>query len=141
MWMFSFALSDFVFFFSSRRRHTRCALVTGVQTCALPISAGERLVVAGCLGVAAGADRLRLAGHQVGALAGLDEVVAGRRIGAQRPVVGVGLGIAVRRPRLRAAGDHVAVVAGDDRVVTRRAVVVGVVVGIGGRVEIGRAHV
>src|SRR3546814_1101980 len=24
-------------FFSSRRRHTRCALVTGVQTCALPI--------------------------------------------------------------------------------------------------------
>src|SRR3546814_5785538 len=29
--MFSF------FFFSSRRRHTRCALVTGVQTCALPI--------------------------------------------------------------------------------------------------------
>src|SRR3546814_4440286 len=28
------------FFFSSRRRHTRCALVTGVQTCALPISPG-----------------------------------------------------------------------------------------------------
>src|SRR3546814_13834758 len=27
----------FQFFFSSRRRHTRCALVTGVQTCALPI--------------------------------------------------------------------------------------------------------
>src|SRR3546814_471893 len=27
-----------VCFFSSRRRHTRCALVTGVQTCALPIS-------------------------------------------------------------------------------------------------------
>src|SRR3546814_3625425 len=34
-------LRDFfcVFFFSSRRRHTRCALVTGVQTCALPICA------------------------------------------------------------------------------------------------------
>src|SRR3546814_7215263 len=30
----------FIFFFSSRRRHTRCALVTGVQTCALPISEG-----------------------------------------------------------------------------------------------------
>src|SRR3546814_21154752 len=29
-------VSDFLF--SSRRRHTRCALVTGVQTCALPIS-------------------------------------------------------------------------------------------------------
>src|SRR3546814_950629 len=28
-----------LFFFSSRRRHTRCALVTGVQTCALPILA------------------------------------------------------------------------------------------------------
>src|SRR3546814_10024644 len=27
----------FLCFFSSRRRHTRCALVTGVQTCALPI--------------------------------------------------------------------------------------------------------
>src|SRR3546814_7102149 len=26
-----------MFFFSSRRRHTKCALVTGVQTCALPI--------------------------------------------------------------------------------------------------------
>src|SRR3546814_4772015 len=31
----------FCFFFSSRRRHTRCALVNGVQTCALPISAGR----------------------------------------------------------------------------------------------------
>src|SRR3546814_5606143 len=31
-------LSFVIFFFSSRRRHTRCALVTGVQTCALPIS-------------------------------------------------------------------------------------------------------
>src|SRR3546814_868854 len=33
------------FFFSSRRRHTRCALVTGVQTCALPIlfSTGDEL--------------------------------------------------------------------------------------------------
>src|SRR3546814_3649953 len=39
-----------VFFFSSRRRHTRCALVTGVQTCALPISPPEmptRLLVIG----------------------------------------------------------------------------------------------
>src|SRR3546814_1241957 len=29
------------FLFSSRRRHTRCALVTGVQTCALPICTGS----------------------------------------------------------------------------------------------------
>src|SRR3546814_17826406 len=38
----------FGFFFSSRRRHTRCALVTGVQTCALPISlpviGGRRMI-------------------------------------------------------------------------------------------------
>src|SRR3546814_20206840 len=40
------------FVFSSRRRHTRCALVTGVQTCALPIchpdagrfNAGQKLI-------------------------------------------------------------------------------------------------
>src|SRR3546814_5032249 len=31
-------------FFSSRRRHTRCALVTGVQTCALPISFAKYLM-------------------------------------------------------------------------------------------------
>src|SRR3546814_4866147 len=33
------------FFFSSRRRHTRCALVTGVQTCALPIASGYGLTL------------------------------------------------------------------------------------------------
>src|SRR3546814_8851628 len=32
-----------LFFFSSRRRHTRCALVTGVQTCALPISRSSKI--------------------------------------------------------------------------------------------------
>src|SRR3546814_1570687 len=32
-----FGVVSDLFFFSSRRRHTRCALVTGVQTCALPI--------------------------------------------------------------------------------------------------------
>src|SRR3546814_8631292 len=41
--LFAIIICSFVFclylffFFSSRRRHTRCALVTGVQTCALPI--------------------------------------------------------------------------------------------------------
>src|SRR3546814_6885935 len=34
-------MSTFLFF-SSRRRHTRCVLVTGVQTCALPISLSQR---------------------------------------------------------------------------------------------------
>src|SRR3546814_3437194 len=33
------------FFFSSRRRHTRGALVTGVQTCALPISMDAEIAV------------------------------------------------------------------------------------------------
>src|SRR3546814_8359357 len=33
-----------MFVFSSRRRHTRCALVTGVQTCALPICCSSRIV-------------------------------------------------------------------------------------------------
>src|SRR3546814_8158493 len=36
-----------IFFFSSRRRHTICALVTGVQTCALPIFGHCRLSLAG----------------------------------------------------------------------------------------------
>src|SRR3546814_1574706 len=44
--------------FSSRRRHTRCALVTGVQTCALPISGrnpeqGRNAIVAGSRVIAA----------------------------------------------------------------------------------------
>src|SRR3546814_9689273 len=36
-----------LFFFSSRIRHTRCALVTGVQTCALPILTTERFAATG----------------------------------------------------------------------------------------------
>src|SRR3546814_6785173 len=40
-----FLLYMCVLFFSSRRRHTRCALVTGVQTCALPISMTPVLVL------------------------------------------------------------------------------------------------
>src|SRR3546814_2361974 len=57
-------LRFFSFFFSSRRRHTRCALVTGVQTCALPISRyddlGARLGHARCDGLA---DALGRTGH------------------------------------------------------------------------------
>src|SRR3546814_7234599 len=56
------------FFFSSRRRHTRCALVTGVQTCALPIlddegGGFEQHAVEAPLGIAQeGAARRRRAG-------------------------------------------------------------------------------
>src|SRR3546814_954704 len=38
-----YVLTKGFFFLSSRRRHTRCALVTGVQTCALPIS-GRKVI-------------------------------------------------------------------------------------------------
>src|SRR3546814_2169530 len=41
VFLWSILVFDY-FFFSSRRRHTRCALVTGVQTCALPIFWGYR---------------------------------------------------------------------------------------------------
>src|SRR3546814_3692272 len=34
---FDLGIPAYPFFLSSRRRHTSCALVTGVQTCALPI--------------------------------------------------------------------------------------------------------
>src|SRR3546814_9922013 len=34
----------FIFVFSSKRLHTRCSLVTGVQTCALPISWKDQLL-------------------------------------------------------------------------------------------------
>src|SRR3546814_2275087 len=51
------------FFFPSRGRHTRCALVTGVQTCALPIwlterndALAERLAVAAPAATAKGKD-------------------------------------------------------------------------------------
>src|SRR3546814_5326072 len=58
---------DLLFFFSSKRLHTRCALVTGVQTCALPIlhdtTCGPALVdlaAARSVLAAAGADPARL---------------------------------------------------------------------------------
>src|SRR3546814_4534347 len=57
-----------MFFFSSRRRHTRCALVTGVQTCALPISmeAGladlTRRIKAGKIGASGKVDQHAAAG-------------------------------------------------------------------------------
>src|SRR3546814_9907709 len=52
-----------ILFFSSRRRHTRCALVTGVQTCALPISvrrAGKAARQARRLGLPSGLRRGRV---------------------------------------------------------------------------------
>src|SRR3546814_16805368 len=46
----SYVVSLFsIFCFSSRGRHTRCALVTGVQTCALPILAEPQVDIRGLL--------------------------------------------------------------------------------------------
>src|SRR3546814_5471168 len=46
-WWLMDVMNEYAFFFSSRRRHTRCALVTGVQTCALPISGAASTVTRG----------------------------------------------------------------------------------------------
>src|SRR3546814_8873360 len=54
-----------MFFFSSRRRHTRCALVTGVQTCALPIWLFDRY----------GIRTIGIAGHPEGNNAIGDETI------------------------------------------------------------------
>src|SRR3546814_3515985 len=74
-------------FFSSRRRHTRCALVTGVQTCALPIL-GEARLAAGAW-VASGAVVVHADRHRAAAMlnrAGLDiDGVWTRRLGKVDP--------------------------------------------------------
>src|SRR3546814_6008858 len=43
LFRFEYIVVYVLFVVSSRRRHTRCALVTGVQTCALPILAARQL--------------------------------------------------------------------------------------------------
>src|SRR3546814_3041139 len=67
------------FFFSSRRRHTRCALVTGVQTCALPISLSRD--------TATSRDDLELMG--------LDHPLVQEELGRWRSVTPEDIGIAV----------------------------------------------
>src|SRR3546814_12409831 len=60
-------------FFSSRRRHTRCALVTGVQTCALPIC-DECLInrYRACTGMLA---RFGIGGEALALLGWIDQLV------------------------------------------------------------------
>src|SRR3546814_5664295 len=81
----------YAFFFSSRRRHTRCALVTGVQTCALPIFAAEDADFFGAR--PQNADRAaRLAGvHHMLGCGGDDPAARGvvDRAGAEIPAVEV----------------------------------------------------
>src|SRR3546814_1635185 len=63
------------FFFSSRRRHTRCALVTGVQTCALPILGIVEMGLNDTVVVRALFEPVREVLDRGGYGAGLDEVV------------------------------------------------------------------
>src|SRR3546814_16509285 len=85
-----------VFCLSSRRRHTRCALVTGVQTCALPISRA--------FGAELGDGALQLVAHGV-----LDAQVDGepQLLAAARPI------LQVLVEELLDAGDAVAVAVGE----------------------------
>src|SRR3546814_15869179 len=78
----------FVFFFSSRRRHTRCALVTGVQTCALPILSVEGINI----------ELLQLGQTQPGGVEKLDD----RAVAHRQSGVSV---ITIRRTTERVGGD------------------------------------
>src|SRR3546814_3047600 len=73
------------FFFSSRRRHTRCALVTGVQTCALPILTlgkdGPDTVVPGLFAVGEAACVSVHGANRLGSNSLIDLVVFGRATG------------------------------------------------------------
>src|SRR3546814_2906115 len=81
-----------VFFFSSRRRQTRCALVTGVQTCALPICGlfGAIGRSRRCPGFALrfGVSRLGILRGDIGAVARL----VGLGFGVSRSLVGLFVG-------------------------------------------------
>src|SRR3546814_6085518 len=83
----------FVFFFSSRRRHTRCALVTGVQTCALPIffaNATQGLLCSRSLRHLRGACKLSRttgavrAGQGVAAAGGVEPLISGATAGSDK---------------------------------------------------------
>src|SRR3546814_7271755 len=83
----------FLFFFSSRIRHTSCALVTGVQTCALPISQTDDGVPAECV-VAADLPALVVGAADV-------EVAVGERIEDR---VGFQMAVADKRIPVAALG-------------------------------------
>src|SRR3546814_10822681 len=116
-----FGVPSYVFFFSSRRRHTRGALVTVVQTCALPICRRGSLVAGGGArsGLSAAFDRGR--GRRRHAAAGSRTAGAAARRAARR---------ALRRPRAAALA---AVAVGTGRPAARRR--------SAAFTEIGRAHV
>src|SRR3546814_10175244 len=74
-------------FFSSRRRHTRCALVTGVQTCALPIWPGEIVLDPFFGSGTTGAVARKLGRHYIGLERDADYIaVAKKRIAQVQPI-------------------------------------------------------
>src|SRR3546814_18665750 len=126
------------FFFSSRRRHTRCALVTGVQTCALPISRRQVLTGAAALGSAL----LPGCGNSspISAAQAADGGATQGEFHTDVVIVGAGLaGLSAAR-KLLAAGHDVLVVEARDRVggrslnpaVTASGATPGTVVAVGG---------
>src|SRR3546814_3249819 len=108
-----FVYGCFVFLFSSRRRHTRCALVTGVQTCALPILVLDHRVQQADVG---GAGRgVAPAGEVEHNVVGV-EVVAVAPLDALAQVEGPGLEVIGRFPALRQVGPRDVVRPGDRQV-------------------------
>src|SRR3546814_18120314 len=122
-----FGVCVVVFFFSSRRRHTRCALVTGVQTCALPIFGNRNLQAALALvdeslarhqvvrltavhpsraaaGKAVDKQAASSAGVQSGAARAAPDLHLRREVPAQDPAVEIELGRASWRGRGGAYG-------------------------------------
>src|SRR3546814_17644098 len=80
-----------VVFFSSRRRHTRCALVTGVQTCALPIFPVRPRHVFGERGVVPGVGGAAVAGHAAVAMEDFHHALGDSRLDfALHPLLEIG---------------------------------------------------
>src|SRR3546814_6935654 len=94
----------YIFFFTSRRRHTRCALVTGVQTCALPICFVDVDAAVGLLIIFEDCDE-RAPDREARAVERVDELVALRALAAEARVHAPCLEIAaVRAARNLAIG-------------------------------------
>src|SRR3546814_4059436 len=90
----------FAFFFSSRRRHTRCSLVTGVQTCALPISGTAGKLVFHIMAAMAEMERdlvrerttaALIVARSAGRVGGRKKVMTPKRIEAARKLLASGM--------------------------------------------------
>src|SRR3546814_778188 len=89
------------FFFSSRRRHTRCALVTGVQTCALPIF--RRVLLSSLQGAAVTSMQVDGVLHEFSSIPGVREDVTDVVLNVKAIALRMG-GEGPKRMRLRAEG-------------------------------------